>query len=356
MIVLHFICRDKFTSGYIDFMELAFPTYEHYFVTAKSDVPLECVDSAKVIYFNRSRKELYCGDLKKLLDLADKIIISGIWGMGRLFAFVSRNVKAKIYLHFWGGDFYCFRNKISIFDCRSYIDKYFQLKLIKECNSLIFLIVGEQKVFEDIVGIKKRSFIAPMMGNPFKQPKVFELANEAKDSKTFNILVGNSATETNHHIEIFQKLAQKNFSNVRIICPLSYGNDDNYRQKVLEYGYRVFGKSFQPILNFMKYDEYMKLLSTCDIGIFNCDRQQALGNIYSMLKMGKTIYLRQGTSMWNYFKQYGISVRDVDEIDNLSKNELVNGDIVCYKKNVESIKKLTSVEYGVQCWDKVFQS
>lgn len=51
-----------------------------------------------------------------------------------------------------------------------------------------------------------------------------------------NILVGNSATPTNNHIEIFRILSRLRLpESSKIVVPLSYG-DVHYREKIVELG------------------------------------------------------------------------------------------------------------------------
>lgn len=42
-----------------------------------------------------------------------------------------------------------------------------------------------------------------------------------------------------------------------------------------------------PIVDFMDFNEYINFLSTIDIAIFNHKRQQGMGNIITLLGMGK---------------------------------------------------------------------
>ena len=58
------------------------------------------------------------------------------------------------------------------------------------------------------------------------QNEDFSLENNTKVKK---VLVGNSATQTNFHFEIFDKL--RGINNIEVYVPLSYG-DKNYAEKL----------------------------------------------------------------------------------------------------------------------------
>ena len=102
--------------------------------------------------------------------------------------------------------------------------------------------------------------------------------SEKKYHNTVNILVGNSATKTNNHIEVLNWLSRFKKNNIKIYCPLSYG-DKGYASEVAEYGRKMFGDKFVPVLNYMKSDEYSVFLNKMDIAVFNNNRQQATANI-----------------------------------------------------------------------------
>lgn len=93
------------------------------------------------------------------------------------------------------------------------------------------------------------------------------------------IVVGNSADPTNNHIDIYAKLFDMGVTNVNIYSFLSYGGSPSYRQKVIEKGKRYFGDFFHPIVDFLPYEEYSKIMNSCNVIIMGHKRQQAAGNI-----------------------------------------------------------------------------
>lgn len=117
-----------------------------------------------------------------------------------------------------------------------------------------------------------------------------------------NILVGNSASETNNHIDIFQSLALQDLGSRKVIVPLSYG-DPNYRRKLVAAGNSMLGKNFFPLENFLPLDEYSSIISSCNIVVMNHVRQQALGNIGTALYQGAHVYLDPKNPVYKFFKE-----------------------------------------------------
>lgn len=122
-----------------------------------------------------------------------------------------------------------------------------------------------------------------------------------------NILIGNSATPTNNHLEIFKLLAIQNLAERKLIVPLSYGMPE-YRDAIVEIGGASFGDRFVPICDYMPLPEYNKLISQCSVVIMNHRRQQALGNIGAMLFRGAKIFLDEGGPAYAFFKERGAYV------------------------------------------------
>ena len=80
-------------------------------------------------------------------------------------------------------------------------------------------------------------------------------AMPAEEELGKHIQLGNSATPTNNHIEAIDWLAQMELGARRVIVPLSYGSDE-YRDMVCAYGKKRLGDTFQPVTDFMPFDEY----------------------------------------------------------------------------------------------------
>ncbi len=162
-----------------------------------------------------------------------------------------------------------------------------------------------------------------------------------EDIKGKNILVGNSASLTNNHIEIFNLLAKHELYDKKVVVPLSYG-DSEYQKLVVEAGEKVLGDKFLPILNYLPLSVYNNLLSSCSFVIMNQYRQQGLGNIGTALYGGAKLFLNKKNESAVFFKENGFCIYDIDELTNKLNDPFVNLTIEQKNKNKTLLKKIWS--------------
>jgi hypothetical protein len=136
-----------------------------------------------------------------------------------------------------------------------------------------------------------------------------------------SILIGNSASAENNHLDSFDLLSSFGINNRDIISPLSYGNA-GYRDLILKNGHKLFGHHFEPLIDFIPIDNYVKILESCGFVIMNHVRQQAVGNIVIMLYLGAKIFLRQECPTYTYFRDQGAVIFSIQELE--KKPELLN--------------------------------
>ncbi len=359
--IIHIISHDKFTNGYIKFMISQFKEIEQVFFTNKDTTGLYKIYPATGcnLYEIGGISEIVGKDeYLEMCQNAEKIVISGVFSIcdiDGLHGLIEKKLLHKTFFHFWGGDFYCYR--VSPDSTKSFVRRFLLFYAFREAAGLIFLIDGEYEKFKTITGISNRHFVAPMAGDPDNRIDFAALRSQfVKNDEAVNIIVGNSATPTNHHEEVFNMLQHYANCNIRIYCPLSYGNV-RYGETVSELGKKIFGDKFNPILDFMDKKEYMKFLAKMDIGIFYNDRQQAMGNIYSMLKLGKKVFLRTKTSMWGNCLNQGLKVYDAGVLGNMSLEELTFFDNMDQTNNIFLLgDRLSLLEKARERWDAVLKS
>lgn len=154
--------------------------------------------------------------------------------------------------------------------------------------------------------------------------------------KDENILIGNSATPTNNHLDLFSKLQHIPFEH-NLIVPLSYGVEE-YKDKVKDKGQQLFGGMFTAVEKFMKKREYIELLSSCSVAIMNHTRQQAMGNIIIMLYLGAKVFLNPLNPAFSHFKRHGLKIFSVNDLSNESlKSKLTEDEIEYNRARLRSI-------------------
>ncbi|MBQ0688807.1 TDP-N-acetylfucosamine:lipid II N-acetylfucosaminyltransferase, partial [Providencia rettgeri] len=167
-------------------------------------------------------------------------------------------------------------------------------------------------------------------------------------SEKLNILIGNSATPTNNHRLIFEKLSTLNFNESinKIYCPLSYGDAD-YAMNIKKLGESMFGDSFEALIQFISLKDYNEILDKIDIAIFAHNRQQAMGNTINLLGRGKTIFMRSDTTSYELLTKLDLVVHDLNDLiltqqpfDVTLKN---NKNIINYFSEENLIKQLDNI-------------
>ncbi len=164
-------------------------------------------------------------------------------------------------------------------------------------------------------------------------------------------MVGNSATLTNQHLKIFRKIKSLKLKNVKIYCPLSYG-DCTYRDKVIKNGNFLFGNFFVPLVDIMSIEAYYSFLESIDVAIFDTERQQAMGNILELLFLGKKIFLNKESTSFDFLRSIKIKVNSTNEIDESILFSLEKFDI---EKNKNIILNEFSIEKSIDDWKLIFE-
>lgn len=153
-----------------------------------------------------------------------------------------------------------------------------------------------------------------------------------------NILLGNSATYTNNHIEAIDLIKECliDMDNTLVVTPLSYGDDECCKKNVVDYGTKSLNSSFTPLLEFMSMEEYVAIIKKCGFVIMNHVRQQAVGNIVIMLYLGARVFLREENPVYKMLKNEGAVINSVQELQAnpyLLKTPLMDEEIL-FNKNI----------------------
>jgi len=304
MEIVHIMFLDKFNLPFIDFIKNHFDINKHEFIFFHPPLYIHGMTEEKAREFQwvNPQNEKEINNLVPVLQQAEKIIIHGLWSEYlNQFLFFNRKLLKKCYWAMWGGDFY-------------FPERQSELKkqVIRRMGHLITYIEGEYelaKKWYKAKGIHHKCLM--YTSNIFKDYKILE-----KEKDEIYIQIGNSADWTNNHFEAFEKLFPYKNENIKIYVPLSYG-DMEYAEKVIKKGKELFGNKFFPMTEFLPINEYLEFLGKIDIAIFPHNRQQAMGNIITLLGLGKKVYLRSSVTPFPMFKNLGIHIFDFEENLNL---------------------------------------
>ncbi len=124
-----------------------------------------------------------------------------------------------------------------------------------------------------------------------------------------DILIGNSATWSNNHFDLFEQLRGLDLEDRQIVMPLSYGGADSKQvgDAVVQRAHDLFGRERVVALrDWMSVAEYNRTLSRCSTVFMNHTRGQAMGNICSMLIRGARVYLRPENPYVEFIEGLGV--------------------------------------------------
>ena len=351
--IVHVFPKSQFSEGYINFINNNFNQAEHVFVlytNKKFEMPQELYNFHNVIDYDT--KNVFW--LVTLLSRAEKIFLHNLSvNIYELFMlYTLRWLTHKVVWVIWGGDLYCYRDpKTSLMD--KLVEKI-RRGVIKQIPMIATLADGDYELAKQWYGVRAKHVRVNYCDE--KEIRIFQaLYHKTKEhmGETY-ILVGNSATKSNCHIDAFEKIAKYKQESIRVYVPLSYG-DMEYAIEVSQKGKEIFGDKFYPLMDFMTQEDYFTLLNQMDVAIFNNDRQQAIGNITALLYLGKKLYLRNHTTMWDEWvneEKYAIHcIGDIDkesysEFKSINKNEI--------SINYELTKEFFNVTSRVKEWQFVF--
>ncbi|HYF66865.1 MAG TPA: TDP-N-acetylfucosamine:lipid II N-acetylfucosaminyltransferase [Ohtaekwangia sp.] len=118
------------------------------------------------------------------------------------------------------------------------------------------------------------------------------------------ILVGNSGTATNNHLDAILSI-EKSGIDADLYIPASYG-DSTYINHLKRNASFYKKGSLVFMEKFMGFDEYFKFMKECDALVMNHIRPQGYGNIFMMMYLGKPVYLNPNNVSLNDLKDNGL--------------------------------------------------
>jgi dTDP-N-acetylfucosamine:lipid II N-acetylfucosaminyltransferase len=178
--------------------------------------------------------------------------------------------------------------------------------------------------------------------------------NAPKDTSVTTILLGNSDTVTNNHLEALQALAVYKDKPIKLVIPLNYGNG-KYGDLVESEAIRIFGADkVMALRSFLQRDEYYKLLAQVDVAVMFHYRTQAAGNVLALLYRGKKIFIHGNSTLYELLKTNDIAVFDSKEIGAIDFNQFKAPlDQATIDKNITVVDRLFNEEQKLSALGKV---
>jgi dTDP-N-acetylfucosamine:lipid II N-acetylfucosaminyltransferase len=347
--ILHLMHSEKFIESYINFINENLESQNHFFIVVgrgnKDKFKIPKYDN--ILYLNKGYNKIW--NYPKLFKLynqytknADKIIIhSFIRNWNLYYFYFHQKLLSKSYWVMWGSDLYVY-NKPRI-KIKNKLIHYVRTQVYRKISNCVAYTKGEYELLKKWYGFNGKyhqCFVYP--SNLYHEYKI-----KSKKTDSINILIGNSADSSNEHLVVLEKLKKYKNSNIKIFIPLSYGSQENAKN-VISFSKELFGDKVICLMDYIPFEKYLDFLSGIDIAIFAHKRQQAMGNIRTLLGLGKKVYMDNSLTSSQNLREMGIKIFDLKYIDlEISFKEK--------EQNIKIIKEKHSIDKLIECLSKIFE-
>ena len=306
--IVHICVPEKFIPPFIRFVGEHFNIREHSFLLGgrKSKQASHPLPREQFIPYHG-----YINKLKNLRRLysAEKIILHGLYESQSLYLLALQPwLLKKCHWIIWGADLHQFEEKRTKLKPR--FKEWVRARVIRRLGHIVTYIPGDHELARKWYSTNA-AFHECLC---YESNTVTTRKLSVRKSQRLTIQVGNSAYPRNNHCDAIDRIAPFATADIQVFAPLSYGPKDE-AQRVAAYGKARLGDKFTAVVDFLPLEKYLEQLDSVDIGIFNQNHQQAMGNMITLLGMGKTLYLRRKTSCWDMFERLGIKIFDMEHFN-----------------------------------------
>lgn len=362
--IVHIATDEKFIDSGIFQFEQAFPKQNKYFVIQKSECELKFVKSKNKNITVLQDADSSIDTLINEFRITDLVVLHGLdYFKSKLVLKADKAIR--FFLLFWGTEVYQYHKK---FKYRIYGVETFKnffpskLELILKDIFRNFYYRIKFKSISPNKAILKALFRIDYFGSGLKKEYDFLVDNKIisaeyvkflyypieyilKDSfeKTINsnnIPIGNSASPSNNHLEMFDYFKRINIKNKQVYIPLSYG-EKGYAHNISKDSKKAFGDNSIALLDFLPISEYNKIQESCRYVVFNHYRQQGMGNIVISLWLGAKVFLSERNILLRCFRDLGITIFNISELE---KQLLIDQPLE--EMYIQSNRKILLAEFG----------
>lgn len=364
--ILHILDEEKFLKKAIQIFEDILPNENIYLIGVndnKSEIYHDRIKFKKLLYAKKGSRE-YKKLFQEHATKADIIFFHNLYKDYKLnlYPLIPRESKNVWYL--WGAEIYGLNpsvNNILPQTQKAYnrslpILKFFRKRVLSKIKKRyewhLFKKIVKRKIDYVLTNISEDiDLLDSYVNNKARRGwfTYFSFTEQNLKDKLVlerqNILIGNSSSETNNHIDAFELIRVKDISARKVYVPLSYGDVD-YKRVVISKGKHLLKDQMVPLTKFLSIDEYNSIIKSCSILIMNHKRQQAFNTIMMAIAAGCKVFLREENTIYSCLKREGFLVFSIqkdfgtkDSLHALTEKEMLKNIALCQRLyNYDTVK------------------
>jgi dTDP-N-acetylfucosamine:lipid II N-acetylfucosaminyltransferase len=332
--ILHIIDDEKFLVSAITLFETIYPGENVFLVGVdkKGFNNYEELKELTKIVFKKVNTLQYNHEYLSFIKTANLVLFHNVYKTYKLELLNKDIIDAKTAWFFWGAELYglnpfynallprtkkayfkslplkIYLKKVIFSNFKKHYYWYIFKKVLKQ-NKLNYTLTN---ITEDIDLLESYTNHKTKRGwftyYSYNQKFKIEINNASKK----HILIGNSSSETNNHLDAFHLIKDKEITDKKIYIPLNYG-DERYRDLVVKQAATIFKEQAKPITDFLSLESYTSIIKSCAVLLMNHKRQQAFNTIMMALANGCKVFMREENTIFKMLKREGFLVFSIQK-------------------------------------------
>ncbi len=191
---------------------------------------------------------------------------------------------------------------------------------IPRFNRCVFLAASDQVRAEKLCGRNVRSIVIPYY-NPSYLGRSSLSSERNVDSSIVRVQIGNSGEEDNGHLACLAELSRVRNLAFTVVYPLGYHSAPGYIERLKTASKQSAAVSCELIDRLLPFDEFDRLIDSCDALLLASHRQRALYSIYRYLAAGKPVFLPKDAEIRRDLEATGFEVQALESLGSMSASE-----------------------------------
>ncbi|MDG4949867.1 TDP-N-acetylfucosamine:lipid II N-acetylfucosaminyltransferase [Weeksellaceae bacterium KMM 9724] len=284
----------------------------------------------------------------------------------------SRKIKTKILWIGWGGDYYWLintHNRFNLYlpETTKFIYNSKWIAKLQPVLKQLKKVKGKMKLptlngVDYFAPVNKSEYDIILKNHPNFRPQFVDWNYGYINQDIINyyaslkrsgnkIMIGNSSTPTNNHLDVFKELEHV-LENESLIVPLNYGNKTYAKNLKLTLS-KQYNLNLEFMDDLMSLEDFNQLLLECKSLIIGSSRQQAMGTIITALYIGVNVFLFKSSLNYKFFNNLGLNFLSIEELkenpelinrelnsEQIEKNRKIINEIWSLERNANTIKEL----------------